>query len=155
MIPTPWLLVFLISSPKAFHVSFSWLLVSTWTVLFLSFSFFFFFCLFAFSKAAPTAYGGSQVKGQIGAAAAGHSHSHSHSHSNAGSEPHLQPTPPLTATLDPQPTEQGQGSNSQPHGSQWDSSTTVPWRELLSGNSWSCFVSFIFLTLQKIYCFES
>ena len=39
------------------------------------------------------------------------------SHSNVGSEPRLQPTPQLTATPDPQPTEQGQGLNLQPHGS--------------------------------------
>ena len=32
---------------------------------------------------------------------------------------------------DPQPTEQGQGSNPQPHGSQSDSPTTAPQRELL------------------------
>ena len=36
--------------------------------------FFFFFCLF---RAAPTAYGSSQARGQIGAAAAGLHHSHS------------------------------------------------------------------------------
>ena len=33
----------------------------------------------------------------------------------SGSEPHLQPTPQLTAMPDPSPTEQGQGSNPQPH----------------------------------------
>ena len=44
-----------------------------------------FFCLFGLFRAAPMAYGGSQAKGQIGAAAAGLHHSHS----NAGSEPHL------------------------------------------------------------------
>ena len=32
--------------------------------------FFFFFFLFAFSRAAPTIYGGSQARGQIGAVAA-------------------------------------------------------------------------------------
>ena len=32
------------------------------------------------------------------------------------SVPPLQPTPQLTATPDPQPTERGQGSNPQPHG---------------------------------------
>ena len=32
----------------------------------------------------------------------------------------------LTATPDPQPTEQGQGMNPQPHGSQLDSLTTAP-----------------------------
>ena len=33
---------------------------------------------------------------------------HSHSHNNEGSEPRLRPTPQLTATLDPHPTEGGQ-----------------------------------------------
>ena len=60
-------------------------------------SFFFFFCLFAFSRAAPTAYGGSQARGPIRAVAAGLHQSHS----NAGSESHLQPTPQLMATPDP------------------------------------------------------
>ena len=53
--------------------------------------------LFAVFWAAPAAYGGSQARGQIGAVAA----SLRQSHSNAGSEPHLQPTPQLTATPDP------------------------------------------------------
>ena len=48
------------------------------------------------SWAAPAAYGGSQARGRIGAVAAGLCQSHS----NEGSEPHLQPTPQLTATLD-------------------------------------------------------
>ena len=39
-----------------------------------------------------------------------------HSHSNARSELHLLPTPQLITTLDPRPTEQGQGSNPHPHG---------------------------------------
>ena len=56
-------------------------------------NFFFFFCLFAFSKAAPVAYGGSQARGLIGAVATGLHHSHS----NVGSEPCLQPTPQLMA----------------------------------------------------------
>ena len=47
--------------------------------------FFFFFCLFAFSRAAPMAYGGSQARGLIKAVAA----SLHQSHSNASSEPHL------------------------------------------------------------------
>ena len=55
---------------------------------FLVFLFFFFFCLFAISWAAPTAYGGSQARGPIGAVATGLHQSHS----NAGSEPRLQPT---------------------------------------------------------------
>ena len=40
-----------------------------------------------------------------------------HSHSDSGSEQHLRPTPQLTAMPDPEPTEHGQGSNLQPHGS--------------------------------------
>ena len=46
------------------------------------FFFFFFFCLFAISRAAHVAYGGSQARGPIGAIAAGLRHSHS----NMGSE---------------------------------------------------------------------
>ena len=65
---------------------------------------FLFFCLLSFvvvivvaiSWAAPVAYGGSQARGPIEAAATGLRQSHS----NAGSEPRLQPTPQLTATPD-------------------------------------------------------
>ena len=57
----------------------------------------FFVCLFAFSRATPMAYGGSQARGLIGTVAAGLRHSHS----NVGSEPRLRPTPQLTATPDP------------------------------------------------------
>ena len=49
------------------------------------FFFIIYFCLFAFSRAVATAYGGSQARGQIGAVAAGLRQSHS----NAGSKPHL------------------------------------------------------------------
>ena len=70
-----------------------------------------FFFLFLF-RATPVAYGGSQPRGQIGAAAAGLCHRHS----SAGSEPHLRSLLQLVATPDPQPTEQGQGSNLQLHG---------------------------------------
>ena len=63
--------------------------------------------------------------GLIGATAAGLRQSHS----NAGSEPCLRPTPQLTAMLDLQPTEQGQGSNPRPHGLQLGSLTTEPRRE--------------------------
>ena len=59
--------------------------------------FIFIFCLFAISWAAPSACGGSQARGLIGAVAAGLRQSHS----NSGSEPRLQPTPQLTASLDP------------------------------------------------------
>ena len=56
------------------------------------------FCLFVLLlRAAPAAYGGSQARGRIGAAAAGLHHSHS----NAASEPRLRPTPQLTARPDP------------------------------------------------------
>ena len=71
--------------------------------------FFFFFLLF---RATSSAYRNSQAKGLIRATAAGLHHSHS----NSTSEPHLKPTPQLMATLDPQPTEQGQGLNLHPHG---------------------------------------
>ena len=84
--------------------------------------FFFFFVFLPFSRTALAAHGGSQARDPIGAVAAALHHSRSHT----GSEPHLQPTPQLTATLDPQPIEQGQGSNPQPHGSQLDSLTTEP-----------------------------
>jgi len=46
---------------------------------------------------APETFGSSQASGGIGPAAA----SLHHSHNNTGSEPHLRPTPQLTATLDP------------------------------------------------------
>ena len=72
--------------------------------------FFFFFFLF---RATDVAYGDSQARGQIGAMAAGLHHSHS----NTGSELHLRYTPQLMAMPDPSPTEQGQGSIPQPHGS--------------------------------------
>ena len=55
------------------------------------------FCLFAFSRTAPTAHGGSQARGLIGAVATGLRYSHS----NIGSELRLRPTPQLTATPDP------------------------------------------------------
>ena len=58
------------------------------------------------------AYGISQARDQIGAVAP----SLYHSHSNVGSELHLQRTPLLMATPDPQPTEQGQGLNPHPPG---------------------------------------
>ena len=60
-------------------------------------NFFFFFWSVVFSRATPAAYGSSQARGWIGVVAT----SLHHSHSNEGSEPHLWPTPQLTATLDP------------------------------------------------------
>ena len=50
---------------------------------------------FLLFRAAPTAYGNSQVRGRFRATAA------SHSHSNASLEQLLPPTPQVTATLDP------------------------------------------------------
>ena len=55
------------------------------------------FVLFLLFRATPTAYGSSQARGKIGAAAA----NLCHSHSNARSELCLQPTLQPTATLDP------------------------------------------------------
>ena len=81
----------------------------------MSFSFFLFdflFFVFFFFRAAPAAYGVSQARGRIGAIAA----DLRHSRSNTGSKPRLGPTPQLTATPDPEPTEQGLGSNPHPHG---------------------------------------
>ena len=60
-----------------------------------------------FFRASPVAYGSSQARGPIGAIAA----SLHHSHSNVGSKLYLQPTPWITATLDPRPSERDQGSN--------------------------------------------
>ena len=88
-------------------------------ILTLVFCFLFFLFVFVFflslclCRAALMAYGGSQARGLIRATAA----NLCQSYSNARSELHLRPTPQLTATPDPQPTEQGQGLNPQPHGS--------------------------------------
>ena len=67
------------------------------------FIYLFIYCLFAFSRAAPEAYGGSQVRGLMGAVApltnvavAGLCQGHS----NGGSDPCLRPTPQLTAMPD-------------------------------------------------------
>ena len=60
-----------------------------WFILFYLFIFVFFVVVVAISWAAPAAYGGSQARGLIRAAAT----SIRQSHSNAGSEPRLQPTP--------------------------------------------------------------
>ena len=61
--------------------------------------------VFCFFRATPAAYGGSQARSQIGAAAAGIHRSHS----NARRKPDLQPIPQLMAVPDPQFTERGQG----------------------------------------------
>ena len=65
-----------------------------------------------FFGATPVAYGGSQARGRVGAAAAGLHHSHS----NTGSEPCLQSMLQLVASPDPYPTERDQGLNPHPHG---------------------------------------
>ena len=62
----------------------------------LAYFFFFSLCVGVCVCAAPTAYGGSQARGQIGATAA----SLHHSHSNARSEPRLWTTTQLTETSD-------------------------------------------------------
>ena len=93
-------------------------------------SFFFLFCflffVFCLFRSSPSAGGSSQARGRIRATAAGLRHSHSH----PGFEPRLWPTPQLTATPDPKPTEQGQGWTLHPHGYSSDSFTTEPPREL-------------------------
>ena len=65
------------------------------------FLFFFFNFYVLLFRTAPMAYGVSQDRGLIGATAAGLHHSRS----NAGSKPRLRPTPQLTETPDPQPTD--------------------------------------------------
>ena len=57
----------------------------------------FFFLLFLLFKAAGTACGSFQARGQMGATAA----SLHDSHSNTGSKPYLQHTPQLMAMPDP------------------------------------------------------
>ena len=74
-------------------------------ICFLSLSLFFFFFFFLLFRTAPVAYGSSQARGWIRAAAVLHL-----SRSNTGCQLWLRPIPP-----DTQPTEQGQGSNPHPH----------------------------------------
>ena len=74
--------------------------------------FYLFIYYFLLFRAEPEAYGSSQARDQIVAAAA----NLHHSHSNARLEPCLPPTPELTATPGPQPTEQGLRWNQNPHG---------------------------------------
>ena len=77
------------------------------------FKYYFYLFIFCILRAAPEAYGGSQDRGLIRAVAASLRQSHRH----VGSKLRLRPTAQLTATPDPSPTERGQGSNPQPHGS--------------------------------------
>ena len=57
-----------------------------------------------FFRAKNVAYGGSQARGPIRAAAGLH-----HSHCNTGSEPNLGTTPQLMAMLDPNPLIEARG----------------------------------------------
>ena len=77
---------------------------------FFKFNLILFFVFLSF-RATPVAYRGPQARGLIRAVAAGLHHSHS----NAASKPCLPPTPQPMPTLDPQPTERGQGLNPHPH----------------------------------------
>ena len=71
---------------------------STLFIYFLIFKLCVCVCVFyAFARATPVAYGGSQARGLIRAIAA----SLHQSHSNSGSKPNLQATPQLTAMRDP------------------------------------------------------
>ena len=65
---------------------------------------------FSLSRATSMAHGGSQVRGPTRVTDA----SPRHSHSKAESKLCLQPAPQLKAMPNPQPTEQGQGSNHNP-----------------------------------------
>ena len=64
-----------------------------------------------------------------------------HCHSNAGSKMCLQPTSWLTATPDPQPTEQGHGLNLHPHGYWFRLIYTAPQQELPEGYLLECLYS--------------
>ena len=105
------LLVRIFESDHEEYLSEIFLCVCVCMVLFFFFLPFFFLVFFCLSRAAPVAYGGSQVRGPIGAVATGLRQSHN----NKGSELCLQPTPQLTEMLDPKPTEWGQGSNPHSH----------------------------------------
>ena len=79
------------------HLLISWCKHFVWKLIYLLILLLLFLLLFfAISRAAPAAYGSSQATGLIGAVAT----SLRQSHSNGGSEPRLQSTPQLTATLD-------------------------------------------------------
>ena len=69
-------------------------------------------CYYSLFRAASAAYLISWARGGIQATAA----SPHHSHSNSESEPCLRPTSQLMATLNPRPTDRGQGSYQSPHG---------------------------------------
>ena len=76
---------------------------------------FIYFYFFFFPRTTPTAYGGSRLGVELELQLP------AYTTVTTTWDPscvcNLQPTPQLLATPDPQPTEQGQGSNLQPHGS--------------------------------------
>ena len=82
--------VFIDSAPEALYQTLNFFFFN----FYLSNFNIYLFIYFCFSRAAPTAYGGSQARGPVGATAAGLRHSHS----KARSEPRLQPTPLFAAT---------------------------------------------------------
>ena len=79
-------------------------------------SLFIYLFIFCFLGLHPWHVEAPRPGGPVGATAS----SLSHSHSNVGSELRLQPTTQPATTLDPRPTEQGQGSNPHPLGHQSD-----------------------------------
>ena len=79
------------SFPKLIHLDILFYFFLFYLLLLL------FFVFLLFLWAAPTAYGGSQARGLIGAVATGLHQGHS----SAGSKPRMQHTPQLTATPDP------------------------------------------------------
>ena len=101
-------------------------LVGNFCIFFFFFDFFLgkgpFFFFFFFSLSFVLFQGRTHGMWRFPGQGSNRSYSHSHSHSKARSELCLRPTPQLTAAMpDPEPTEQGQGLNPQPRGSQLDS----------------------------------
>ena len=96
-----------------------------------------FFLSFCLSRAAPTAYGGSQARGPTGAVATGLHQSHS----KVVSEPRLQPVSQLMTTPDPQSTEPGQRPGIKP---------TSSWMLVRFVNNWTTTgTSPIYITISK------
>ena len=88
------------SGSLLYPVALLWAANQTWFLQLILDSSYIFLSLFFFSfffRASPVAYGNSQARGQIGAAAAGLHYSHS----NMTSKPCLQPATQLTAIPDP------------------------------------------------------
>ena len=74
-----------------------WIALRKFYILLFNLILFYFVLFFGLFRAPLKVYGGSQARGQIGAAAA----ELHHSHSNSGSKQHLRPIPQLMATQDP------------------------------------------------------